>query len=250
MCGPFEEISRKRETIANRMTKEVKSRLTKAINYWDSRANEHEEKARQGKRNAIQNAANARHKADDLRNRLSQRLDEIQREMTVRPCSPKIIGGAIVISQNQVNALMHREILSDTASRDKKTMEMIGMRAVMDIERRLGFEPSDVSAENRGYDIESSRLSADGDIMGLRFIEVKARKADADDVTLTKNEILTARNCEERNNYILAIVLVDGENTKVTYYHRLQLKAPDDSTRSINYNIDDLEQNGQREDMF
>lgn len=250
MQTQLEEIRQKHEIRAERMKKEVRSRLTKAINYWDSRANEHEEKARLGKRNAIQNAANARHKADDLRNRLSQRLDEIQREMTVRPCSPKIIGGAIVISQNQVNALMHREILSDTESRDKKTMEMIGMRAVMDIERRLGFEPSDVSAENRGYDIESSRLSVDGDIMGLRFIEVKARKADAVDVTLTKNEILTARNCEERNNYILAIVLVDGEKTKVTYYHRLQLKAPDDSTRSINYNIDDLEQNGQREDMF
>lgn len=42
------------------------------------------------------------------------------------------------------------------------------MQAVIAAERQLGFEPSDVSADNRGYDVES-RIPGTGK---LRFLEV------------------------------------------------------------------------------
>ena len=38
---------------------------------------------------------------------------------------------------------------------DRRSIELAGMRAVTSIERSLGYEPEDVSAENVGYDIES-----------------------------------------------------------------------------------------------
>ena len=61
-------------------------------------------------------------------------------------------------------------------------------------ERQLGFEPRDVSDEKCGYDIES-RIPGDGK---LRFIEVKGRTVDADTVTVSRNEILTALNKPRR----------------------------------------------------
>ena len=78
------------------------------------------------------------------------------------------------------------------------------MRAVMDRERALGHEPRDVSAENRGYDIESRERGTGR----LRFIEVKGRRADARAVTITRNEMLAAYNAGTA--YILALVPVSA----------------------------------------
>lgn len=76
------------------------------------------------------------------------------------------------------------------------------MAAVIEAERKLGYEPRDVSQEKCGYDIES-RIPATGQ---LRFIEVKGRIAGADTVTVTKNEIITALN--KPHNFIFAIAQV------------------------------------------
>ena len=77
------------------------------------------------------------------------------------------------------------------------------MAAVMQAERRLGNTPHDVSAERRGYDIESR------DPQGWpRFIEVKGRVEGADSITVTRNEIITGLN--EPESYILAVVFVAG----------------------------------------
>ena len=68
------------------------------------------------------------------------------------------------------------------------------MAAVMETERALGNKPKDVSDQRGiGYDIESES-GADG---RLRFIEVKGRRKGASDVTLTKNELITALNSPE-----------------------------------------------------
>ena len=90
------------------------------------------------------------------------------------------------------------------------------MRAVMDRERALGFEPVDVSSEDRGYDIES-RDPATG---RLRFIEVKGRRADARTVSITRNEMLAAFNAADA--FILAVVLVEGAYV----HHPLYLRNP------------------------
>ena len=78
------------------------------------------------------------------------------------------------------------------------------MHAVLERERSLGNEPSDVSAQDRGYDIESREPGTGR----LRFIEVKGRRADARTITITRNEMLAAFNTGD--SFILAVVLVEG----------------------------------------
>jgi hypothetical protein len=79
----------------------------------------------------------------------------------------------------------------------------------------LGFEPVDREFEKLGYDIESR----DPKSGHLRFIEVKGRDADADTITVTKNEILYSLNQPDR--FILAMVeFHDGANHSVHYLRR------------------------------
>jgi uncharacterized OB-fold protein len=117
----------------------------------------------------------------------------------------------------------------------------------MDAERKLGFDPRDVSADKCGYDIES-RVPEDlraGHPMSsaLRFIEVKGRIRGAETVTVTRNEILTALNKPEQ--YILAIVEIDPENPTsapptITYIRQPFTREPDFGATSVNYKLKDL----------
>jgi hypothetical protein len=114
------------------------------------------------------------------------------------------------------------------------------MKTVMDIETSLGYLPVDVSAEKKGYDVES-RIPQDKRDAGsatLRFNEVKGRTAGADTVTVTKNEILRAFTVPDK--YILAIVEVDGTQTKTTYLKKPFRIRPDFAATSVNYNIAEL----------
>ena len=84
----------------------------------------------------------------------------------------------------------------------------------MATERVLGHEPRDVSAEKKGWDIESRNLAAGH----LRFIEVKGRQAEGREVILTKNEILASLNVAEA--FILAIVQIDEGFAREPVYVR------------------------------
>ena len=70
------------------------------------------------------------------------------------------------------------------------------------------------------------------------MIEVKGRQKDATTVTVTKNEILTALN--KADDFILALVEVDGNITKTTYLKRPFRNAPEFATTSVTYNIQEL----------
>jgi hypothetical protein len=96
----------------------------------------------------------------------------------------------------------------------RAAIEKLAMDAVMAAERTLGHQPRDVSAENRGYDIESRDPCA----AQLRFIEVKGRHASGRDVIVTKNEILASLNAPEA--FVLAIVQVDGGFAREPVYVR------------------------------
>ena len=109
----------------------------------------------------------------------------------------------------------------------------MAMAAVMGRERELGFEPRDVSRERVGYDIESRH--GDG---RLRFIEVKGRRAGAETVTVTRNEILTALN--KPDEFILAIVQCDGDQAASAYIRRPFRNDPDFAVESVNYNLSEL----------
>ena len=104
----------------------------------------------------------------------------------------------------------------------------------MQAEHELGYIPRDVSADKCGYDIESS-IPGTGK---LRFIEVKGRVKGAETVTVTKNEILTALN--KPDDFILAIVEVDGDEATTNYVTRPFQREPDFGVTSVNYDLTKL----------
>jgi hypothetical protein len=106
------------------------------------------------------------------------------------------------------------------------------MGAVIAAETALGNHPRDVSAHNLGYDIESFDPRAGR----LRFIEVKGRRAGAETVTVTRNEILTGINSPEQ--YILAIVEVEDGQARAPRYLRQPFgQEPDFGVTSVAYDL-------------
>ena len=96
-----------------------------------------------------------------------------------------------------------------------------------------------MSAEKRGYDVESSIPNTGR----LRFIEVKGRVAGARTVTVTKNEILTALN--KPDDFILAIVEIDGEVATPRYIRQPFQREPDFGVTSVNYDLGELLERGE-----
>ena len=193
----------------------VKDRLIKEINHWDHRAQELQAKEHAGKPGARLNSGEARKRADDLSGRMEKRLGELDREAQISAQAPVVIGGLVVIPAGLL-ALMEGKPLTMAASpADTQASAARARATVMQIERGLGFIPTDREFEKLGYDIESR----DPTTGVLRFIEVKGRVASADTITVTKNEILYSFN--EPDQFILAIVSFDDEQThRVRYLRR------------------------------
>ena len=109
------------------------------------------------------------------------------------------------------------------------------MQAVLDAEIALGHHPRDVSTQNLGYDIESH----DCQTGRLRFIEVKGRRAGAETVTITYNELHRALNSPEQ--FILALVEVDQVQARSPRYLRhYPFREPDPSASSVNFDLQEL----------
>lgn len=229
------EVKQRKESLVDKTVEAVKARLTAEINYWDHRAEQLKEQELAGKSNAKINSGKARQRADELTSRLQKRMDELAQERRVSPLPPNVIGGAMIIPMGLIRRLKGSSDQPNTFARETARVEAAAMKAVMDAERALGFEPSDVSADKCGYDVESKVSGNDGH---LRFIEVKGRVKGADTVTVTKNEILTALNKPEQ--FILAIVEVDGEAAIPCYVRQPFSREPDFAVTSVNYKLSEL----------
>ncbi len=229
MPAHFAEVKARKESLIVKTRAAVKDRLTKEITYWDHRAAELKLQEEAGKQPRM-NPQLAQRRADDLQIRLETRMKDLDDEarMTQRP--PVIVGSVLVVP----GGLLSSQAETWQRARDTVRVERLAMDAVMAAERELGFEPFDVDAQKIGYDVES-RNPADG---SLRFIEVKGRVKGADTVTVTKNEILTALNKPEQ--FILALVEVDGDATTVRYVKTPFVREPDFGAASVNYNLREL----------
>lgn len=243
----YGEVKTHKQQMANKIAKAVKERLTCEIQYWDLRAADLKEKEAAGKTNAKLNSINAQRRADDLQARMQRRLHELELEKQVSPCAPVIMGGALIIPLGLLNHLMGRPNTGALFGADRAAIEAAAMNAVMQREIARGFVPSDVSRQNVGYDIESviPQSQRHGGPC-LRFIEVKGRRAGSTTVTVTRNEILTALN--KPDEFILAIVEVDGTRTRMIYLRNPFRTSPDLGACSVNYEIADLIRNGQIEE--
>jgi hypothetical protein len=144
-----------------------------------------------------------------------------------------VVGGALVVPAGALTCRVASPDGADAAAR-RAEVERLAVEAVMEAERRLGRIPTNVSARKLGYDVESE-VPGDGRLL---FIEVKGRADGADTITVTKNEILTALNMPD--DFILAIVEVDGTAHELRYLCKPFRNEPDFEVTSVTYNLREL----------
>jgi len=213
----------------------VKDRLTKEITYWDHRAEQLKLQEQAGKPNARLNSGEARKRADVLQARLQKRLEELKLEAQISPLPPVVLGGFMVVPMGLLTAMMEGPAAAPTTPIDTQISAAKARAIVMEIERNLGFVPTDREFDKLGYDIES-RIPGTGK---LRFIEVKGRVTGAPTITVTRNEILYSLN--KPDDFILAIVeFLDGDTHHVHYIRQPFQREPDFGVTSVNYNFAEL----------
>ena len=225
---------RKLELISKTETA-VKERLTKEITYWDHRAEELKLQEQVGKVNAKLNSGEARKRADLLQGRLQKRLEDLRFEAQISPLPPVLLGGMLVVPIGLIRAMTGKPEPVPSTPIDTQVSAARARSIIMDIERTLGFDPTDKELEKLGYDIES-RIPGTGK---LRFIEVKGRISGAPTITVTRNEILYSLN--KPDDFILAIVeFINAETHKVHYIKKPFIREPDFGVCSVNYIFTDL----------
>lgn len=231
------EIKNRRLPEIDKVEQEVRARLRKEINYWDSRAHELKEEERAGKKTRL-NWQNAHRRAEDLAERLKRRLAVLEQERFISSQPPRVRGGMVVIP---AGLLAERKALKDGAygnafsenKEARKIIELKAMEAVVGAERRLGNQPKDVSAQKVGYDIQSYDPQADR----YRFIEVKGRIDGADTVMITRQEVITSLH--EPEKFILAIVEVENGFAREPRYLQgaLDTREPPFDQNAIQFNM-------------
>ncbi|MFZ1058238.1 MAG: DUF3883 domain-containing protein, partial [Candidatus Rokuibacteriota bacterium] len=229
------EVRSRKLELAAKTEAAVKDRLTKEISYWDHRAEQLKLQEQAGKPNARLNSGEARKRADSLQARLEKRMEELKLERQIVPLPPVVLGGLLVAPAGLIAAMTGCLTSPLATSRDTQAAAARARAIVMEIERGLGFEPTDRESEKLGYDIES-RVPGTGK---LRFIEVKGRVSGAATITVTKNEILYSLNKPE--DFILAIVeFLDDDSQRIHYVRRPFQREPDFGVTSVNYDFAEL----------
>src|SRR5581483_6261739 len=128
----------------------VKDRLTKEITYWDHRAEQLKLQERAGQAGARLNSQEARRRADDLQARLQRRLAELDREAQISALPPVVLGGLVVVPLGLVAAMTGRPLAAPANAVDTQAAAARARAIVMEVERALGFEPTDRELEKLG----------------------------------------------------------------------------------------------------
>ncbi|WP_052189366.1 helicase-related protein [Streptomyces sp. NRRL S-1824] len=210
---------------------QVRQRLTQEIDFWYARHLELLDAQSQGRKLKLR-PESALRRASDLEERLERRLRELDLDERLLPRPPRVAGGALVLPQGLVDRLLghHPDWAAATASaRDTAAVERRAIMAVIDAEQRLGRQPEEMPPNNKGFDIRS--WTADGE--GLLHLEVKGRVAGAQDFTITRNEVLHAKNVGDKYRLALVSVSPDGlEYDDVRY-----LTQPFRETSTDDFNV-------------
>lgn len=147
---------------------------------------------------------------------------EIELETQITVSEPRVLGVAGVMAEAgyPLGGGGRRPTVREGAEAERETpkggapmarddeIEAVGMRVATEYEEGCGWTVKDVSQEKHGgFDLRSMRISEDGRIAGVRYIEVKAR-ARTGAIRLTANEWKMARQFGE--DYWLYIVTNAG----------------------------------------
>ena len=233
----YEEIRTRRERQATKILEAVNERLVKEINYWSDRYVKLSADVEAGKQPRVQPEM-ARRRVDELSARLEQRKDELAIMKNVVSSTPVVIGGALVIPQGML--LQRKGETNFSADPEARArVEKVAMQAVMDAERSFGYDVIDVSAEKCGWDVTARPPIVEGKLSDDRHIEVKGRAKGQNTITVSRNEIIYGLN--QSDKFILAIVIVDGDEHEGPYYIRdFFSQEPEFGVASSNYSLSDL----------
>ena len=226
------EVREARTAAIDKTEAAVKDRLTKEITYWDHRAEELKLQEKAGRPNARLNSGEAAKRADELQARLAQRLEELDLERRISAAPPRLLGGILVVPKGLLRRIAGLKEKKHSVTTDTQAIAACARAIVMDVERGLGFDPTDREFEKLGYDIES-RIPETGK---LRFIEVKGRVEGAPSITVTKNEILFSLN--KPDDFVLAIVeFLETGGHRIHYLRRPFRREPDFDVTDVRYSF-------------
>ena len=233
----FEEVRTRREKTVDKTLAAVHERLVREINFWSDRYIKLQDDIAAGKDVRL-TLENVRRTIDDLTARRESREKELLAMRHVISATPVILGGSLVIPAGLLLQCKGQAgWTADAAARAR--VEQIAMRAVMNAERALGHDVIDVSAEKCGWDVTSLPKALDGKLPPSRHIEVKGRAKGQTTITVTRNEVLYGLN--QTDKFILAVVMVDGEQHEGPFYVRQPFtQEPDWAVTSINLDLDQL----------
>ncbi len=233
----FSEVQSRREQHVSKTLTAVHQRLIKEINYWSDRKIKLQDDLAAGKQTRV-NIDNVNRTIDELTHRLEARSKELKEMRHIVSETPLIIGGALVIPAGLLAKLKGEPNWSSDAEA-RNRIEQKAMQAVMDYEKSLGCDVIDVSSNNCGWDITSIPPMQNGRLPETKHIEVKGRIKGQSTITVTRNEVLYGLN--QSDKFVLAVVIVDGEEIEGPYYISKPFShEPDWAVTSINLDINEL----------
>lgn len=235
----FEEAKRRRLEWVDKTRAAVEERLGTAVKTMGRQAVKGRDDVKKGIQLPL-NQQKLERTYEELKVRLANRRTELEKQRQLSNKPPVVMGGILVIPKGLLDK-KHGVAVNTADAEARKKVEMIAMNRVMETERSFGHTVIDVSAENCGWDVTAiPPAPEDGSpVKSDRHIEVKGRNKDADTITFTHNEIGYAVN--QKDKFILAIVLVDGDHVEGPFYVRNPFKRePELGVTSVNWNIKHL----------
>ncbi len=233
----FDEVRGRRERHVDKTLAAVRERLVKEISFWSDRYLELQQDLSAGKDVRL-TLENVRRTVDELSARLQVRTQELEALRHVVSSTPVVVGGALVVP---AGLLAHRKGAPGWSAdaTERQRIERLAMQAVIDAERARGHTVIDVSHEKCGWDLTSLPPAIGGRLPAPRHIEVKGRAKGAGTITVTRNEVLYGLN--QTDEFVLAVVLVEGNRTEGPYYvARPFSQEPDWAVSSINLDLNEL----------